>query len=110
MLLQELGAVDDKRNITEVGLQLAKLPLDPRVGRMILAAKREGCLRETLIIASVLSIQDPRERPMDKRESADNAHAKFLGEGSDFMSYLKLWSWFDSALISKKSNKSVFEI
>ena len=107
LLLQELGAVDEKRQITETGMQLAKLPLDPRVGRMILAAKREGCLREILIIASVLSMQDPRERPMDKREAADNAHAKFGGEGSDFMSYLKIWDWFDGALKSKKSNKDL---
>ncbi|MEQ1488280.1 MAG: ATP-dependent RNA helicase HrpA, partial [Methylotenera sp.] len=106
-LLQELGAVDVKRQITETGLQLAKLPLDPRVGRMILAAKREGCLKEILIIASVLSIQDPRERPMDKREAADNAHAKFAGEGSDFMSYLKLWDFFDNALKTKKTNKDL---
>ncbi len=107
LLLQELGAVNEQRQITEVGLQLAKLPLDPRVGRMILAAKRESCLKEILIIASVLSIQDPRERPMDKREAADNAHAKFAGEGSDFMSYLKLWDWFDHALKHKKSNKDL---
>jgi ATP-dependent helicase HrpA len=107
LLLQELGAVDARRQITETGLQLARLPLDPRVGRMILAAKREHCLREILIIASVLSIQDPRERPMDKREAADNAHAKFAGEGSDFMSYLKLWDFFDSALKTKKSNKDL---
>lgn len=107
LLLQELGAVDARRQITETGLQLAKLPLDPRVGRMILAAKREHCLKEILIIASVLSIQDPRERPMDKREAADNAHAKFAGEGSDFMSYLKLWDFFDSALKTKKSNKDL---
>jgi ATP-dependent helicase HrpA len=106
-LLQELGAVDSRRQITETGLQLAKLPLDPRVGRMILAAKHESCLKEILIIASVLSIQDPRERPMDKREAADNAHAKFAGEGSDFMSYLKLWDFFDNALNTKKSNKEL---
>jgi ATP-dependent helicase HrpA len=106
-LLQELGAVDSRRQITETGLQLAKLPLDPRVGRMILAAKHESCLKEILIIASVLSIQDPRERPMDKREAADNAHAKFAGEGSDFMSYLKLWDFFDNTLNTKKSNKEL---
>ncbi len=106
-LLQELGAVNSQRNITETGLQLAKLPLDPRVGRMILAAKRENCLKEILIIASVLSIQDPRERPMDKREAADQAHAKFAGEHSDFMSYLKLWDFFDNALKTKKSNKDL---
>lgn len=105
--LQELGAVDSKRQITELGLQLAKLPLDPRVGRMILAAKREHCLKEILIIASVLSIQDPRERPMDKREAADNAHAKFAADGSDFMSYLKLWHFFEQALKTKKSNKDL---
>ncbi len=113
LLLQELGAVDARRQITETGLQLAKLPLDPRVGRMILAAKREACLKEILIIASVLSIQDPRERPMDKREAADNAHSKFAQSntseslGSDFMSYLKLWDWFDNALKNKKSNKDL---
>jgi ATP-dependent helicase HrpA len=107
LLLQELGAVNEQRQITEIGLQLAKLPLDPRVGRMILAGKREGSLKEILIIASVLSIQDPRERPMDKREAADNAHAKFAGEGSDFMSYLKLWDWYDHALKNKKSNKDL---
>jgi ATP-dependent helicase HrpA len=107
LLLQELGAVDARRQITETGLQLAKLPLDPRVGRMILAAKRESCLKEILIIASVLSIQDPRERPMDKREAADNAHAKFAADGSDFMSYLKIWDWFDAALKNKKSNKDL---
>jgi ATP-dependent helicase HrpA len=105
--LQELGAVDSRRQITDIGLQLAKLPLDPRVGRMILAAKREHCLKEILIIASVLSIQDPRERPMDKREAADQAHAKFAGEGSDFMSYLKLWDFFEHALKNKKSNKEL---
>ena len=107
LLLQELGAVDANRHITEIGLQLAKLPLDPRVGRMILAAKRESCLNEILIIASVLSMQDPRERPMDKREAADNAHSKFVAEGSDFMSYLKIWDFYDNALKTKKSNKDL---
>lgn len=106
-LLQELGAVDSRRQITSTGLQLAKLPLDPRVGRMLLAAKHEGCLHEMLIITSALSIQDPRERPMDKREAADNAHSKFAGEGSDFMSYLKLWDFYDAALKTKKSNKDL---
>jgi ATP-dependent helicase HrpA len=109
-LLQELGAVDANRQITEIGLQLAKLPLDPRVARMILAAKRENCLKEILIIASVLSMQDPRERPMDKREAADNAHSKFIGEGSDFMSYLKIWDFYDNALKIKKSNKDLLNI
>ncbi len=106
-LLQELGAVDDQRRITEVGTQLAKLPLDPRVGRMILAAKRENCLREILIIGAALAVQDPRERPMDKREAADQAHAKFADERSDFMGFLKLWGWYDDALKHKKSNREL---
>lgn len=106
-LLQELGAVTERREITELGRQMARLPLDPRVARMIIAAKKEGCLREILIIASVLSIQDPRERPMDKREAADNAHAKFKADDSDFMSYLKLWDWYEQALKAKKSNRDL---
>jgi ATP-dependent helicase HrpA len=105
--LQELGAVNAERKITDIGLQLARLPLDPRVGRMILAAKKEGCLHEVLIIASVISMQDPRERPMDKREAATNAHAKFAGEGSDFMSFLKIWDWYQDAFKNKKSNKEL---
>ena len=107
LLLQELGAVDAHREITELGKQLARLPLDPRVGRMILAAKHEGVLREILIIASALSIQDPRERPMDKREAADQAHAKFADERSDFLGFLKLWNFYDEALNTKKSNKDL---
>ncbi len=106
-LLQELGAVNEQREITEIGRQMARLPLDPRVARMILSAKRESCLKEILIIASVLSIQDPRERPMDKREAADQAHAKFHAEHSDFMSYLKIWDWAENAFKNKKSNKEL---
>jgi ATP-dependent helicase HrpA len=106
-LLQELGAVDDRRRITDVGTQLAKLPLDPRIGRMILAAKRENCLREILIIGAALAIQDPRERPMEKREAADQAHAKFADERSDFMGFLKLWDFYDDALRHKKSNRDL---
>jgi ATP-dependent helicase HrpA len=107
LLLQELGAVDANRRITDLGQQLAKLPLDPKVGRMILAAKRENCLKEILIIGAALAIQDPRERPMDKREAADQAHAKFADERSDFMSFLKLWAFYDEALKHKKSNREL---
>lgn len=106
-LLQELGAVDANRNITDLGQQLAKLPLDPKIGRMILAAKKENCLKEILIIAAGLAIQDPRERPMDKREAADQAHAKFADERSDFMGFLKLWAFYDEALRHKKSNREL---
>ncbi|MCB5190041.1 ATP-dependent RNA helicase HrpA [Methylobacillus arboreus] len=106
-LLQELGAVDAEHNITETGRQLARLPLDPRVSRMILEAKKQSCVREILIIASALAIQDPRERPMDKREAADQAHAKFKVEHSDFMGFIKLWEWYEEALKAKKSNKDL---
>ena len=104
-LLQELGAVDAARNLTNIGSQLARLPLDPRVGRMILAAKAENCLTEILIIGAALAMQDPRERPMDKRETADRAHARFADERSDFLGFLKLWDFYDEALKHKKSNR-----
>ncbi len=106
-LLQELGAVDQQRQITEIGRQLARLPLDPRMARMILAAKRENCLKEILVIASALAIQDPRERPMDKRDAADQAHRKFADEHSDFIGFLKLWDFYEQALKNKKSNKEL---
>ena len=92
--LHELGAVDEGRELTRVGQQLAKIPLDPRLGRMILAAREEDCLKEVLVIAAALSVQDPRERPMDAQEAADAAHAKFKDESSDFVSLLKLWDFY----------------
>ena len=92
-LLAELGAVDDENELTAVGHTLAKLPLDPRVGRMILEAKARGALDEVLVIASALSVQDVRDRPMDKQAQADQAHAKFDDEKSEFVGYLKLWKW-----------------
>ncbi|UUZ63737.1 hypothetical protein LP417_31430 [Polaromonas sp. P1-6] len=79
-LLAELGAVDDDNELTPVGRTLAKLPLDPRVGRMILEAKDRQALDEVLVIASALSVQDVRDRPMDKQAQADQAHAKFDDE------------------------------
>ena len=92
-LLAELGAVDDDNELTPVGRTLAKLPLDPRVGRMILEAKDRQALDEVLIIASALSVQDVRDRPMDKQAQADQAHTKFDDEKSEFVGYLKLWKW-----------------
>ncbi len=92
-LLAELGAVDDDNELTPIGRTLAKLPLDPRVGRMILEAKDRGALEEVLVIASALSVQDVRDRPMDKQAQADQAHAKFDDEKSEFVGYLKLWKW-----------------
>jgi ATP-dependent helicase HrpA len=108
-LLSELGAVDESRRITPIGRQLAKLPIDPRVARMLVAAKEEGCLNEVLVIAAALSVQDPRERPMDKQEAVAQAHAEFLDEKSDFLSYLAIWKWFEEALVHKKSNRKLVQ-
>ena len=92
--LHELAAIDEENRITEIGMALARLPIDARIGRMILAARDEGVMGEVLIIASALSVQDPRERPMDKQEQADTEHAKFQDRRSDFFGYLKLWAWY----------------
>lgn len=93
-LLYELGAVDKDYRVTALGLQLAKLPLDPRYGRMLLAAHDNGVLREALIIVSALTLQDPRERPLDKQQAADEKHSRFQHEESDFLSFLTLWDYF----------------
>lgn len=95
-LLHELDAVDQRGVITPMGQQLSRLPLDPKVGRMLLAAKANNCLTEVLIIASALSVQDPRERPMTAQQAADQQHKRFADEKSDFMSFVKLWNyWLD---------------
>ena len=94
-LLGELGAVDDDNALTPTGRELARLPLDPRVGRMILAARDRDALHEVLIIASALSVQDVRDRPMDAAQAADEKHKKFDDEKSEFMGYLKLWQWIE---------------
>lgn len=106
-LLTELGAVDEKRNLTAVGARLAKFPIDPRIARMILAAQGEGCLAEILIIAAALTIQDPRERPLEKVDAADRAHEPFRDERSDFLGYLELWKFFDDAIRHRKSNRKL---
>ncbi len=95
-LLHELGAIDDQRALTGVGRALARLPVDARLARMILAARDQHCLAEVLVIAAALSIQDPRERPLAQREAAAQAHARFRDPGSEFLSYLKLWQWCQS--------------
>ncbi len=96
-LLVELGAIGDdyQRKLTSIGRELAKLPVDPKIGRMILAARDRGCLKEVLIIAAALSVQDPRDRPQDHQAAADQAHAAFRGkeqdQRSEFLWYLRLW-------------------
>ena len=92
--LFEIGAVDAHRNLTPIGRELSKMPVDPRIGRMILAGKEEGCLAELLIIAAALEVQDPRERPHDRRNQADEQHEKFLDKESDFLSYLRIWDFY----------------
>jgi len=94
-LLGELNAVDDANDLTSIGTELAKLPLDPRVGRMILEARERDCLTEVLVIASALSGQDVRDRPLEQQQAADEKHKKFDDERSEFMGYVKLWKWLD---------------
>jgi len=104
-LLQELNAIDDHRQLTPLGHELAKLPLDPKVARLLLAGRQYQCLNEILIIASALALQDPRDRPSERREAADAAHQRFNDERSDFLAYIKLWAWFQDAIKHKKTNK-----
>jgi len=95
-LLLELGALDDAGHLTETGRTLARLPLDPRVARMLLAGRTTGALREILVVASALSVQDPRERPAEAVQAADEAHKPFADERSDFIGWIKLWDWIQS--------------
>ncbi len=119
-LLDELGAIEfdesdaaDGKDInnsfklTPIGKQLADLPLDPRIGRMLLAAKEKNALKEVTIIASALATQDPRERPMDQGTAADQAHLLFADERSEFLSFVKLWDWHQDALRHKHSNRQL---
>ena len=94
--LFEIGAVDEEGKLTPLGRRLAKLPVDPRIGRMILAAHEEGCLHEVLIIAAALEVDDPRLRPAERAEEADLAHAAFRHPDSDFLGYLKLWDFYQN--------------
>ena len=94
-LLAELGAVDEGNELTPIGRELSKLPLDPRVGRMILEAKERQALTEVLIIASAFSVQDVRDRPLEHQQAADAAHKKFDDEKSEFLGDLKLWQWLE---------------
>jgi len=119
-LLDELGAIefDDSKDgdgkdinnsfkLTAIGKQLADLPLDPRIGRILLAAKEQNALKEVTIIASALATQDPRDRPMDQAAAADQAHLQFADERSEFLSFVKLWNWYQDALQHKHSNRQL---
>ena len=119
-LLDELGAIEydeaqdtegkDLNNnfrLTAIGKQLADLPLDPRIGRILLAAKDQNALREVTIISSALATQDPRERPLEQAGAADQAHLQFADERSEFLSFVKLWDWYQDALQHKHSNRQL---
>ncbi|MGR5307915.1 ATP-dependent RNA helicase HrpA [Vibrio mediterranei] len=97
-LLEELGAINDKakdpkKRLTPIGRKLARLPIDPRLARMVIEAPRLGCLKEVMVIASALSIQDPRERPSDKQQSSDDKHKRFFDKESDFLTFVNLWDY-----------------
>lgn len=96
-LLSELGAVDESNELTTIGRELAKLPLDPRVGRMILEARERQALSEILVIAAAFSLQDVRDRPLEQQQAADAAHRKFDDEKSEFIGDLKLWKWLEDS-------------
>ncbi len=100
-VLEELGALDERRDLTSLGRKLARFPVDPRIGRMILAGAELGCLREVLVVAAALNIQDPRERPREAQQKADDMHRRFRDERSDFVALLRLWDFVREA--EKKS-------
>ena len=109
-LLEELGAVnlkakDPRKKLTRLGIQLAKLPVDPRLGRMILAAKQFGCVHEVMVISAALSIQDPRERPLDKQQASDEKHRRFFDKNSDYMAFVNLWNYLKEQRAELSSNK-----
>ena len=103
------GKLEGGRKLTPLGHELAKLPLDPKIARLLLAGRQYQCLTEILIIASALSTQDPRDRPLDRQEAADAAHKCFADERSDFLAYIKIWAWFGQAVAHKQSNRLLNE-
>lgn len=105
LTLQEIGALDEHKRLTSVGRILARMPVDPKLSRMVMAAEKENCLEEMVIIAAALSIQDPRERPMDKAKEADEAHAIWRAGGSDFLTLLNVWRWFKTIQRERSRSK-----
>ncbi len=106
-LLAELHALDEQGQLTKIGTKLARLPLDPRIARMLLAAEQQRCVNEVLIIASALSVQDPRDRPMERAQAADEKHKLFSDDRSDFMGWVKLWRWYEEQVQHKKTNRQL---
>ncbi|MCS6943927.1 MAG: ATP-dependent RNA helicase HrpA, partial [Sutterellaceae bacterium] len=108
-LLAELHAIDEDGSLTPIGRELARLPVDPRIGRMLLAAREQQALTEVLIIAAALSVQDPRERPLHAQQAADQAHRRLADERSDFLTFVKLWQFVEERFRHKKSNRRLTE-
>lgn len=108
-VLLELGAVNDQNGLTKLGEQMARLPVDPKISRMLLAAKKHDCVQEMLVIVSALSIQDPRERPLEAREAAQKAHERFTDKQSDFLAYLNIWDSFQRERDKGLSNKQLVQ-
>lgn len=108
-LLAELNAIDVDRKLTAIGQDLARLPVDPRIARILLAAREQHCLREALVIAAALSVQDPRERPAGQQAAADEAHRRHADERSDFLTFLRLWDHAQEQVEHKKSNRRLAE-
>ena len=106
-LLADLHALDERGGLTDTGRALARLPLDPRIARILHAAREFHCLREATVIAAALSVQDPRERPAEAAQAADEAHRRFAHEKSDFLSFVKLWDHVQESLGHKKSNRQL---
>lgn len=106
-ILQEVGALNERGRLTRVGRTLARWPLDPRIGRMVIAAERYDCLAEILVIAAALSVQDPRERSMETREQADRLHQRFNHARSEFLSYLNMWQWYADLVKSRLSRREL---
>src|SRR5438477_617869 len=104
-LLAELGAVDEQNELTAMGRELSKMPLDPRVGRMIVEARNRHALTEVLVIAAAMSVQDVRDRPLEHQQAADQAHKKFDDEKSEFIGDLKLWNWLEEGRGGTKEHK-----
>jgi ATP-dependent RNA helicase HrpA len=94
--LFEIGALDENQKLTDLGRTLSRWPVDPRIGRILVAGAEEHCLREILIIASALEVQDPRMRPLDRQQAADEAHMRFRHESSDFLTYLNIWDFYQT--------------
>jgi ATP-dependent helicase HrpA len=108
-LLTELNAVDEQRRLTPIGTVLARLPVDPRIGRILMAAQDQHCLHEALVIAAALSVQDPRERPAGLQQAADEAHRRYADERSDFLSLVRLWDELQERIEHRKSNRRLAE-